>query len=290
MGSIFEINLLSINLAETNFSIYKDLGVNVNEATMLEATLNHPKEGIPVVKSIRPLKFKKVGNVMEFKYPSGEKITKLNELLGVNDISLIKDELKRLFDDMKLVSTITDIEVLKKLINKLLNAEQYEAIQVPAKQLLFKQEFEGESYLEIAITSTKKADVFEKGLLKLIGKGFTTAIGTITGVGAAVTAMGSLITESLFKATKSKDKIIGIGYGIKKINEEQIIERFHTGDSLELEISLLVPEKTEKIIRKYSQKGRLTLRQKIELLQKGEYAGTAKINIKKTKVFKQMQK
>lgn len=289
MGSIFEINLLSIELKETNFKIYKELGVDVEKSTILEATLNYPKAGVPVGKSIRPLKFRKGDSGMEFKYPTKEKITKLEAMLNMTDIVEIKKKLRQLLYDRKLVSKIKDINDLKELIKKLMNAEQYEVNQVPAKQLLFKQEFEGDSYLEAAITSTKKADVFEKGLLNLIGKGFTTAIGAITGVGVAVTAMGSLVTESLFNAAKSKkDKIIGIGYGIKKISEKQIIQKLNDSkcDSLELEINLLVPEKAEKIIRKYSQKGELTLRQKIELLQKGEDAGKVKINIKKTEPLK----
>lgn len=289
MGSIFEINLLSIELKETNFKIYKELGVDVEKATILEATLNYPKAGVPTGKSIRPLKFRKGDSGMEFKYPTEERITKLKGMLNMTDIVEIKKELQQLLDDRKLVSKIKDINDLKELIKKLINAEQYEVNQVPAKQLLFKQEFEGDSFLETAITSTKKADVFEKGLLTLIGKGFTTAIGAITGVGVAVTAMGSLVTESLFNAGKSKkDKIIGIGYGIREISEKQIIQKLNDSkcDSLELEINLLVPEKAEKIIREYSQKGELTLRKKIELLQKGEDAGKVKINIKKTEPLK----
>jgi len=279
MSSTFEINLLGVELVNANFEIYKREKVDVENASLLEATLNYPKSGVSVVKSLRPIKFKVGDEKIKFEYPNDEKKLKLNEILGMDNIKQMKNEILNLYDEKEFLDDIESIADLRLYVNKLLMAEQFDLGKAELKKLLFKQEFEGVSNLEIAITSTKKADVFEKGLLALIGKGFTTAVGSITGVGAAVTAMGSLITESLFNATNSRDNIIGIAYGYTRFDEVVLNEKLKEVELLEIEVNLFVPEKTEKIIKEYNSFGASTLREKIALLYKGEYAGKAKLAI-----------
>jgi hypothetical protein len=103
------------------------------------------------------------------------------------------------------------------------------------KELLFKQVIQDTSLLEINLGAKEKANEVEKILSKLLGVGAVAAIGTISGVGAVITAVAGSATGSLFSQLEPKDDIKNIGKGFFLIDKD-------TRDGV-YSIDLYVPEK-----------------------------------------------
>ncbi len=103
------------------------------------------------------------------------------------------------------------------------------------KELLFKQVVHGASLLEINLGAKEKTNDIEKILLKLLGVGAVAAIGTISGVGAIVTAVAGSATGTLFSQLEPKDDIKNIGKAFFEIDE-------NTRDDI-YSINLYVPKK-----------------------------------------------
>ena len=88
------------------------------------------------------------------------------------------------------------------------------------KQLVFKEEIKGDTMFEVEISAIDKATKFEKLIVKLLGVAAGAAIGTVTGIGAVVTAVASSASESIFEMAEPSDKIHVIGRGARLINED----------------------------------------------------------------------
>lgn len=89
-----------------------------------------------------------------------------------------------------------------------------------SEKLLFKQEIQGDTMLQVKITAIEKVDKFEKAALKIIGKVAVAAVGAITGVGAVLTATATGLVGSIFDEAELKDTINIIGEGVMPITED----------------------------------------------------------------------
>jgi DnaJ-class molecular chaperone len=87
-------------------------------------------------------------------------------------------------------------------------------------KLLFKQEIEGDTMLMVKLTAIERVSKFEKVISKLLGIAVVAAVGTITGVGAVITAVVKNVTTSVFENMEPKDKINLIGEGAMPITQE----------------------------------------------------------------------
>ncbi|WP_162054668.1 hypothetical protein [Pontibacter pamirensis] len=80
-------------------------------------------------------------------------------------------------------------------------------------KLLFKQEIEGDTLLQVKLSAVEKVSKFEKVVVKLLGVAAVAAVGAITGVGAVFTAVAKSATGSIFEQADPKDTINIIGEG-----------------------------------------------------------------------------
>lgn len=140
-------------------------------------------------------------------------------------------------------------------------------------QLLFKEEFRGESMIEVVLTSVKKAKKLDKFLIKLIGTTVGAAIGTITGLGPIPIAALSQASKSLFELAEPEDEIDIIGKGHFPLNDDI------TDSEIEIPITLSVPKDVEidKALEERNDEMVLVKR----VLKKGVNNGLATIVIRK---------
>lgn len=117
------------------------------------------------------------------------------------------------------MSGISSLESLRTLKLKDKEAMEFDTRPVTEK-LLFKQEIQGSTILQVKLTAVEKVDKFEKAAISIIGKVALAAVGAVTGVGAVVTAAATGLVGSIFDESKLKDTIRIIGEGAMPITKD----------------------------------------------------------------------
>lgn len=86
------------------------------------------------------------------------------------------------------------------------------------EKVLFKQRFQGDSILEVEMTTVDKASKFERILLNMLGKAAVAGVGTVSGLGAIFTAVARHAVKSVFALPEVKDQVEVLGVGEMPIN------------------------------------------------------------------------
>ncbi|UZR96673.1 hypothetical protein [Chondrinema litorale] len=130
-------------------------------------------------------------------------------------------------------SGVPSVETLRTL--RLKDREPMSFISRPfTEKLLFKQEIQGDTFLQVKISAIERVSKFEKILNRLFGTALTTVVGAFTGVGAVFTAVATDLTSSIFELTEPQNNITVIAEG-----EMPITELTPEGDFL---VQLSVPD------------------------------------------------
>lgn len=116
------------------------------------------------------------------------------------------------------ISALTSVRTFE---NEIADREVLDFTQRPFKEkILFKQIFQGDSMLEVEITTVDKASKFEKVLLAFLGKAAIAGVGSVSGLGAIFTAVATHATRSVFSLPQVKDRVEVLGRGAMPINSK----------------------------------------------------------------------
>jgi len=113
------------------------------------------------------------------------------------------------------------------------------------QRILFKQEIEGDSFLELNVSAVYKTDKFDKILMDVLGIAAKGAFNLIPWVGSVGKEIGGKVVDSLFEGWKPDDKKLkSIGKCIIKVSENI---KFPEGKKSYVtnKIPLLVPKEVE---------------------------------------------
>lgn len=250
MATIFRIKLAKVRIEKNGY--FEDLdelkGKKVENG--VEATLVYPTPGLPAVKSIRTMKLKQG---QEVAYYSKESFREIEALLTfLLDIQLPDLDTTKLdafiqspklfeFDDLigklekfRKGKKADQLETLRENVNRLLQEEQFNLLNLKTKETLFRQPIQGNSFLEVQISAVRKANEFEKLFTSIIFAGLKGASGAITGF-KGLTAIATTTTGSLLEMFAPKDKKHIIGYGVVQIDESTLVKET-------LKVDLFVPK------------------------------------------------
>lgn len=264
MATIFRIKLTKVKIEKNGY--FEDLdelrGKKVENG--VEATLVYPTPGSSAVKSIRTMKLKQGQEVAYYSKETFQELKALLKfLLDIQLPDLDTDKLDafiqstKLSDFDKLREALirfkkrkgkVQLEKLRESVNRLVQEEQFNLLNLEPKEILFRQPIQGGSFLEVQISAVRKANEFEKLFTSIIFAGIKGAAETITGF-KGLTAMATTTTGSLLEMFAPKDKQHIIAYGVAPINESTPVNG-------PLKVDLFVPEtftiKTPKEYDKYN--------------------------------------
>lgn len=263
MPATLKIKLKKVKIVKNGY-FEKEEGFNTMETSLL-----YPLPGTPAVKSVRPLKLKENSELVYAK----NNLAELEKLKTIQNLEELKNELKKYTNEKRIKGYGKSLEKLKELPDELIKEEEFDALSLPIKEILFMQKIEDETYLEVQISAVRKVNQFEKLIFNILTAGAKAVVKGISGIGAGVTAMTTSSTESIIDLFSPEDKSLMIAYGMRALKEDV--------PNGEFRVDLFVPEtKDIKSPKEYDDYGRIVKFDK-KGFKKGEENGYAIFEIER---------
>ncbi|MCK4761223.1 MAG: hypothetical protein KAW12_03425 [Candidatus Aminicenantes bacterium] len=279
MAKIFKIKLSEIKIYENGY-FDRENGVNT-----MEASLIYPLPNVAAVKSIRPLELKKLdetdptGNKkVSYKNSYSENnLEKLESLLEISEATQMKKDMEELgIIKSGKQKRIRSLDKLKTILEKYIREKKFDLLNFPVRELLFKQNIQDYTHLEIQISAVRKIDKYEKLIINILSAGAkagAASIKALSDLNAGLTAMVTNSANSLIDMFSPQDKNLTIAYGITKISEN------FSADELKVDLFMPITDGI-KTPKDWDDFGRVT-EWNIKNFEKGKENGYVKFKIER---------